>query len=127
MSHFKNNSNFNSRLNTTTKIKEKYPEKVPIYVSFDKNIEIAEPIEEQYNRYIVTSTLSLIQFIAIVRKKIKVASNEALTFFIEIYKNDKLKETVLVPASTTISEVYGKYKDTDGFLYIRAVKENVFG
>jgi hypothetical protein len=47
--------------------------------------------------------------------------------FIEIYQNDKLINSLLAPTTTSIGEIYLNNKDEDGFLYLKIVKENVFG
>ena len=115
------------RKKQSEKILNKYPDKCPIYLSFDSNIIINENSSRNLNKYIVTTDLTLGQFLTIVRKKINFTSMESLTLFIEEYKNDKLKSTILATNSSTIGELYHKHKDNDGFLYLKAVKENVFG
>lgn len=121
---------FDERKKQSEKILNKYEDKCPIYLSFDSNITLnvkEEKDKRNLNKYIVTTDLTLGQFLTIVRKKINFTSMESLTLFIEEYKNDKLKSTILATNSSTIGELYNKNKDPDGFLYLKAVKENVFG
>ena len=121
---------FDERKKQSDKILNKYEDKCPIYLSFDSNITLnvkEEKDKRNLNKYIVTTNLTLGQFLTIVRKKINFTSMESLTLFIEEYKNDKLKSTILATNSSTIGELYNKNKDQDGFLYLKAVKENVFG
>jgi GABA(A) receptor-associated protein len=119
------------RKKQSEKILNNYQDKCPIYLSFDSNINLDfkefKDNKININKYIVTSDLTLGQFLTIVRKKINFTSIEALTIFIEEYKNDKLKSTILATNSSTIGELYHKNKDDDGFLYLKVVKENVFG
>lgn len=119
---------FDERKKQSDKIINKYQDKCPIYLSFDSNITLnLNNNKTNLNKYIVTNDLTLGQFLTIVRKKINFTSMETLTLFIEEYKNDKLKSTILATNSSTIGELYHKNKDADGFLYLKAVKENVFG
>ena len=121
------------RKKQSDKILNLYQDKCPIYLSFDSNIKLNINNKDNklnINKYIVTTDLTLGQFLTIVRKKINFSSIEsldALTLFIEEYKNDKLKSSILAPTSSTIGELYHKNKDEDGFLYLKVVKENAFG
>jgi GABA(A) receptor-associated protein len=119
------------RKKQSEKILNLYQDKCPIYLSFDSNINLDfkefKDNKININKYIVTADLTLGQFLTIVRKKINFTSIEAITIFIEEYKNDKLKSTILATNSSTIGELYHKNKDEDGFLYLKVVKDNVFG
>jgi hypothetical protein len=155
MTDFRKKYNFEERLNLSKNIISKYEDKLPIYLSFDKEIlSIVDPLfKKNINRYIVTSTLSIVQFLSIVKKKLNIKPEESLTLFIEIYNNqinqinqinqnneinsekyskslfnsDKITESILCPLSATIESIYTQYKDIDNFLYFRLIKENVFG
>lgn len=149
MTDFRKKYNFEERLNLSKNIISKYEDKIPIYLSFDKEIlSIVDPLfKKNINRYIVTSTLSIVQFLSIVKKKLNIKSEESLTLFIEIYNNqnnqnnelnsvkyskslfnsDKITESILCPLSATVESIYTQYKDIDNFLYFRLIKENVFG
>lgn len=119
---------FDDRKKQSEKILNKYQDKCPIYLSFDSNITLKEEKDKRnLNKYIVTTDLTLGQFLTIVRKKINFTPIESLTLFIEEYINDKLKSTILATNSSTIGEIYHKNKDLDGFLYLKVAKENVFG
>lgn len=122
---------FEERKRQSDKILQKYNDKCPIYLSFDSrlltHITIFERTKKYLNKYIVSSDLTLAQFLSIVRKKINFSSYESIYMMIEEYKNDKLKSTILASTVSTIGELYNKNKDDDGFLYLKLVKENVFG
>ena len=130
MSDFKRKFSIDDRQRQTKAIIEKYEIKCPIYLTYDKEIinkNFIDNSSKQLNKYIVTSELTLAQFLVIVRKKINVNAEESLTLFIESYQNDKLINTVLAPSTNSIGEIYLNNKDEDGFLYLKLVKENVFG
>ncbi len=128
MSEYKRKFSFDDRKQQTNAIREKYEDKCPIYLTYDKQVkEDLDASVKHFNKYIVTSSLTLAQFLLIVRKKIKFKSQETLTLFIEIYDKDKLKSSILAPTATSLEELYLQNKDDDGFLYLKLVKENVFG
>jgi GABA(A) receptor-associated protein len=129
MSDFKKKYSLDERKNITIKILEKYEDKCPIYLSIDKQIlsNIDSMFIKNINRYIVTSNLTLTQFLSILRKKINFSQNESLTLFVEIYNDKKIINSILAPLTSSIGSIYNNYKDEDGFIYLNIVKENVFG
>ena len=58
------------------------------------------------------------QFIAIIRQRIKISPDKAIFIFIN---------NVLPPVSATMINVYNEMKNEDGFLYIYYNGESVFG
>jgi GABA(A) receptor-associated protein len=112
---FKDSKSLESRIAESTKIIEKYPDRVPIIVeicddSTLKNID--------KNKYLVPKDLTFSQFLYIIRKRINLNEAEALFLFI----NGKL-----VPSNKSMNEVYEVDKDEDGFLYVNYTNENTFG
>ena len=57
-------------------------------------------------------------FFFVIRKRLKLKESEAMYFFV----NGKS-----LIANAYMSEIYNKYKDEDGFLYIYYSGENTFG
>ena len=127
MSDFRKKFKFEERKDITDKILSKYEEKCPIYLSFDSQLNLKSL--KNYNRYIVTHNLTLSQFLMIVKKKINFGSTESLSLFVEIYdkNSSSIKDALLAPLSSSITSIYDINKNEDGFLYMRLVKENVFG
>ena len=127
MSDFRKRFKFEERKEITDKILGKYEEKCPIYLSFDSQLNLKSL--KNYNRYIVTNNLTLSQFLMIVKKKINFDATESLSLFIEIYdkNSSNIKDTILASLSSSIASIYDINKNEDGFLYMRLVKENVFG
>ena len=113
--NYKNDKSFDERLQESTKIMEKYPDKLPIIVSKCSNSNLND-IDK--NKYLVSNDMILSQFIYTIRKRIKLEASEALFFFIDntVPKN-----------GAPISELYNLHKDKDGFLYITYNSENTFG
>ena len=112
---YKTEKSFEDRLLESTKIMEKYPDKLPIIVSKCSNSNLND-IDK--NKYLVSNDMILSQFIYTIRKRIKLESSEALFFFI----NNSIPKN-----SSPIGELYNLHKDKDGFLYITYNSENTFG
>ncbi len=72
-----------------------------------------------YGRFLLPGHLTIAQFGYIVRKQIELSRKEALFFFI----NGKS----LMKGDATMSEVYEKMRDPDGFLYISYSSEKTLG
>ena len=115
MSDFKKSKTENERLTESSKIIERYPDRIPIIVEKDKKSKIKD-IDK--NKYLVPNDMTMGQFMYVIRKRIKLDSKEALFFFV----NNSLCNNTL-----SLSEVYKTYKDKDGFLYIVYTSENTFG
>ena len=106
---------YEERRAESTKIMQKFRDRLPIIVERVKNSKIA--IIDK-NKYLVPMDLTIGQFMLIIRNRIKL--NESIAMFINI--NSFIPHTHYL-----ISEIYAKYKDPDGFLYIFYTGENTFG
>ena len=106
---------FDRTLEETTKIRKKYPERVPIYV---KKATGCEFIDIDKNKFLVPIDLTLGTFITVIRKRIKLAPEKALFIFIN---------NVLPPLTSLMVNIYDEMKNKDGFLYIYYNGESVFG
>uniref|UniRef100_A0A6C0C650 Autophagy-related protein n=1 Tax=viral metagenome TaxID=1070528 RepID=A0A6C0C650_9ZZZZ len=115
MFDFKKKKTEEERIKESTKIIEKYPDRIPIVVEKSKKSKVKD-IDK--NKYLVPNDMTLSQFLYIIRKRINLDTSEALFFFV----NNTLCNNTLL-----LSEVYNKFKDKDGFLYIEYSSENTFG
>lgn len=115
--NFKDANNLEERKKEAHRIKTKHPERIPIIVEkSDKCINI-DNVDK--NKYLVPKDLTMGQFIHILRKRINLPPEKALFLFVN--------KSNLVISSEILSEVYNKYKDIDGFLYIEYAGESTFG
>jgi GABA(A) receptor-associated protein len=112
MSNFKTKYNEQQRMNECEKILKKYPDRIPIIVNTLKNINL-----DRF-KYLVPSTLTVGEFMHVIRKRIKINPEENLYLFI----NNELP-----PMLDLLNVIYEKSKDKDGFLYIDISLENTFG
>ena len=108
-------SDFNIRLNESKRIMNKYPDRIPVIVNKSDHSNIQD-IDKK--KYLVPRDMYIGQFTYIIRKNIKLNESEAI--FVTINNN-------LVPTNITMSEIYKKDHNEDGFLYVVYSSENTFG
>ncbi len=94
---------------------ENHPNKVPVIVERAPSSNVPE-IDK--NKYLVPGDLTIAQFLALIRKRIKLSNDQALF----IYVNGTLPAT-----SALFSTIYGEHRDEDGFLYVVYTGESSFG
>ena len=96
---------------------QKYPDRVPIVCEKSKNYNDTIPDLDK-SKYLVPSDITVGQFMFVIRKRIKLSSEQAIFIFV----NGTIPST-----STCIFQLYESCKDDDGFLYITYSGENTFG
>lgn len=106
---------FSKRKLESDRIKEKYPDRIPIIVEVNSK---TQDLTLEKNKYLCPGDLTCGQFLHVIRKRTKLSSEQALFVFV----NDTL------PASAyLISQLYHDQKDEDGFLYMTIARESTFG
>ena len=111
---FKNSYSLKERKEESNKIKEKYPDRIPIIFEHKNSKED----KEIKRKYLVPLNLTVGEFIYVVRKRINIKQEQAIYLFI----NNKS-----VTSGMLLSLYYQNHKDPDGFLYINWTIENTFG
>ncbi|CAH8581084.1 unnamed protein product [Schistosoma guineensis] len=112
---FKETHTFEQRQQDSSKIKAKYPNRVPVVVERHRHSQIPD-IDK--HKFLVPDDVTVAQFMWIIRKRIDISSEKALFLFVE--KN-------MPQTSATIGQLYHNFHDDDGFLYISYSGENSFG
>ena len=114
---FKSETTFEKRLELCNRIKTQYADRVPIIVEVarDSKLTISR------KKFLVPNSISVGGFLNEIRKQANLQPEEAIFIFCGSSGG------VLVPTSNNISQIYEKYKDEDGFLYITVALENTFG
>jgi GABA(A) receptor-associated protein len=97
-------------------LKLKYPDKIALICEKDPKSKLYG-IEK--TKYLIPGDLAVGQFSSMLRKKLDLSKEEA--FFLLI--NGKHSVT----GDTLMSELYDKYKDEDGFLYVSYSSELTWG
>jgi GABA(A) receptor-associated protein len=114
---FKQEFKFQDRLDEAIRVLNKYPDRIPIICERSSAATRDCPIIDK-RKYLVPSDLTMGQFMYVIRKRLYMPPEKSLFLFV--------KKTI--PSTTNlIKEVYDKYKDDDGYLYISYAQENVFG
>lgn len=113
---FRSQSSLEMRKYTSTKLREKYPDRVPVIVTRSPNCEMVDQIDK--HKYLAPDDITVGQFVYIIRKRIHLSPEKALFVFVN---------GVLPPTSATISEIYHLHREEDGFLYMMYASENTFG
>ena len=110
---FKNKISLEDRKHQSKTIMEKYPNRLPVICNVSKKLPTLDK-----HKYLIPDDLQNTTFFFIIRRRLKLKEGVAMYFFV----NDKA-----LIANSYMSEVYNKYKDEDGFLYIYICAENTFG
>ncbi len=113
---YKKEYSFDERLHQTKNILEKYPDRVPVIC--EKNFTSKHTLDIDKRKYLVPFDLTVGQFMYVIRKRLHLPAEYGLYFFIGGF---------IPPSSVIISEIYEKYKEEDGYLYIIYSMENTFG
>ncbi|XP_070574057.1 gamma-aminobutyric acid receptor-associated protein-like 2 [Ptychodera flava] len=112
---FKEEHSEEQRSREATKIREKYPDRIPVVVEKSPHSKIPD-IDKR--KFLVPADLTVAQFIWIIRKRIQLPAEQAIFVFIN---------KVLPTASSTMGQIYEEHKDEDHFLYVAYSGENTFG
>nr|GEY98151.1 arogenate dehydratase/prephenate dehydratase 1, chloroplastic [Tanacetum cinerariifolium] len=105
-SSFKIEHPLEKRLAESSRIREKYPDRVPVIVERAEKTDIPD-IDKK--KYLVPADLTVGQFVYVVRKRIKLSAEKAIFVFVK---------NMLPPTAALMSAIYEEHKDEDGFLYM---------
>eukprot|EP00735_Rhodelphis_limneticus_P005059 TRINITY_DN1675_c0_g1::TRINITY_DN1675_c0_g1_i1::g.17799::m.17799 TRINITY_DN1675_c0_g1::TRINITY_DN1675_c0_g1_i1::g.17799 ORF type:complete len:118 (-),score=46.86,sp/Q8VYK7/ATG8F_ARATH/81.20/7e-66,Atg8/PF02991.11/2.7e-50,APG12/PF04110.8/2.7e-06 TRINITY_DN1675_c0_g1_i1:310-663(-) len=114
-SSFKQEHTLDKRKAEAARIRDKYPDRIPVIVEKHEKSDIPD-IDKK--KYLVPSDLTAGQFVFVIRKRIKLSPEKALFIFVN---------KILPPTAALMSNLYEEQKDEDGFLYITYAGENTFG
>ncbi|KAF3443671.1 hypothetical protein FNV43_RR13361 [Rhamnella rubrinervis] len=114
-SSFKMEHPLERRQAEAVRIREKYPDRIPVIVERAEKSDVPE-IDKK--KYLVPADLTVGQFVYVVRKRIKLSPEKAIFIFVK---------NILPPTAAMMSAIYEENKDEDGFLYMTYSGENTFG
>ena len=112
--NYKEKTDFEKRQEESTRILEKYPNRVPIIC---ERLTKKVPLLDR-SKYLCPRDLTMGNFMYVIRKRLKL--NEATAIYLFINES-------LVPVSKDLGAIYEEKKDQDGFLYVRYDSETTFG
>jgi GABA(A) receptor-associated protein len=114
---FKKRYKIIDRKTESSRIRKKYPDRIPIIVEHSKkNFQNIPTLDKQ--KYLVPGDLTIGQFAYVIRKRIKLSPEKAMFMLI----NNKMINT-----SEYVTNVYDNNADEDGFLYVVVSGESTFG
>ncbi|KAF7810088.1 autophagy-related protein 8f [Senna tora] len=114
-SYFKQEHDLEKRRAEAARIRDKYPDRIPVIVEKAERSDIPS-IDKK--KYLVPADLTVGQFVYVIRKRIKLSAEKAIFIFVD---------NVLPPTGAIMSAIYEEKKDEDGFLYVTYSGENTFG
>ncbi|KAF6774138.1 hypothetical protein P879_00495 [Paragonimus westermani] len=112
---FKELHTFEQRHADSTKIKKKYPKRIPVVVERHPNSQV---VDIDKHKFLVPDDITVAQFLWIIRKRISLSEEKALFLFVG---------NTIPQSSSTIGQLYADCCDDDGFLYAYYSGENSFG
>ena len=114
----KDNPDVNQRRENCNKIRNQFPDKIPIICEKDPKCKSLKDIDK--TKYLVPNDLTVSQFSFMIRKRIEIQQEEA--FFLLV--NGKTSIT----GDSNLSDIYERHADKeDGFLYIAYSSELTWG
>ncbi|XP_041455692.1 gamma-aminobutyric acid receptor-associated protein-like 2 [Lytechinus variegatus] len=112
---FKEEHSEDHRTSESSKIRFKYPERIPVIVQKAPKSQIPD-IDKR--KFLIPADITVAQFMWIIRKRIQLPAEKAIFLFVG---------KVLPQSSATMGQIYQEHRDSDGFLYVAYSGENTFG
>jgi GABA(A) receptor-associated protein len=116
MTSFQTSQSFENRKLEAQRIREKYPDRVPVICERSPTSKL-EPLDK--SKYLVPSDMTAYHFNYIIRKRISCRETDSLYLF--------ANNRYLVKGDALMASVYEKHKALDGFLYITYTEETTLG
>lgn len=113
---FKQTHTFSYRSEEVERVRAKYPNRIPVICESDPKG--GSNIHLRNVKYLVPDSLTVGQFIYVLRNQLTLRSEEAIFLMIN---------NTLPPTAASMSQIYEQHRDPDGFLYGVVCKESTFG
>jgi len=110
---FRNSQTKSQKQDVVKKLHSKYPDKIPVIIECHKDISLDKV------KYLVSFDLMIHQFFYVIRKRLSLDESVSLFMFTE--------NNIILKGSDSLISIYNKYKNEDGFLYFKIVKEKSYG
>lgn len=112
---FKEIHDFETRVSESSRIRERYPNRIPVIVEKCVGSDI-DNIDK--NKFLVPTDLTVGQLMYVIRKRIKLTPEKSIFLF---------TNNCMPPTGNILAQIYDDHKDEDGFLYFKYSGENTFG
>lgn len=113
---FESSIPFEKRKAEVERLREKYVDRVPVIVEKAASSQKMPSIDKK--KYLVPESMTFGQFIHVIRKRVKLAPEQAIFVFVN---------NVLPPSAATMGQIYAEHKDECGYLMAQYSGENSFG
>ena len=113
---FKQSHSLAERRRESNRIFEKFPGRIPIIVERASKTTSVPLLDK--NKFLVPGDLTLGQFSFVIRKRMTLSPDQSLFLFVA---------NILPTTGDLMRELYGRYREEDGFLYIKYCGESTFG
>lgn len=113
---YKNTHTYEERRYEYEKVSIRFPYKIPVIIENNSTNKDIPNIDK--TKFLIPIDMTISQFLIILRKRIKISPTAAIYLFIQ---------NTIPQGTSIISDLYTKYKDDDGFLYMCYRGENTFG
>lgn len=113
----KDASDLDSRKASAASIRAKHPDRIPVIVEKRGGDKSLPDIDKK--KFLVPADLTIGQFMYVIRKRIKLAPEQAIFLFVA--------QGIMPPSANNLQTCYDAHKDEDGFLYMTYSGENFFG
>ena len=113
---FREEKTIEQRTIEAKRVRSKYPDLVPVICERVSNSDLPHTTRR---KYLVPQSLTMGQFMYVLRRRINLDANRAMFLFLE--------GNTLAPTSELVSKLYENHKDEDGFMYMQYSGENTFG
>jgi GABA(A) receptor-associated protein len=124
---FKEKYSIEHRKNETMKVKQRYPDRIPVIITKNNQSSIANINNE---KFLIPESLTICQLIQVIRERIKINEFESINVFIITLDNNE----ILPSSGASILSIYNEHVESrkdhpkyDGYLYVVYSGENVFG
>ena len=117
MSIFKDKFEFSKRKSESSRILEKYSDRIPVIAEKMKRSSL-QNLDK--SKYLIPKDMTVGQFQYVIRKRLKIKSEDSIYLFFGA-------NATLVCGDELMSKIYAENKDLDGFLYIFYDSERTFG
>lgn len=124
---YKQEHTFEARKAEATKMRAKYPTRLPVIVERYAGANDSEIPAIDKNKFLIPDEMTVGQFMFIVRKRLTLNEAQALFLFVEATNADGDRSQILAKSSDKVASLYEQYQDTDSFLYIVYTSQNAFG
>lgn len=115
--YLKESKPLQDRIKLSSDLRKKYPDTVPVIVQrSEKEIYLPEIDKKQF---LVPISMTLGNFISIIAYRLETDANSSLWLY--------SSRIALTNRSESVSQIYNRYRDIDGFLYLKYKSEESFG